>query len=107
MLDSGAFVTIRPDNKAPWEGGDKFSLTLEGFPTARSAETGGLRLVQALLWTAVRMDFALRFEYNTYEPVAIFDRTHSDGIGIEAFATSGWCLDHVLRELSESYAELV
>jgi hypothetical protein len=106
LLDSGAFVTIEPSRKAPWEGGDKFSLTLEGFPTAAAAEAAGRRLVQALLWTAVSMNFALRLEYTTYEPTAIFDRTRSGGAQVQGFGTVGWSVDRVVEELRESYAEL-
>lgn len=106
LLDSGTVVTIQPARKVPWEGGDKFSLTLVGFPTATSAEVGGRRLVQALLWTAVSMNFALRLEYATYEPTAVFNRTHLGGIQAEGFGTVGWPIDRVLDELRQSYAEL-
>lgn len=104
LFHSGAFVTIEPRQKAPWEGGDKFAFTLEGFPTAAAAEAGGRRLVQSLLWTAVSMNFALRLEYNTYEPTAVFDRTRSGGIRSEGYMTVGWPLGRVLDELYESYA---
>jgi hypothetical protein len=30
-LGTGAFLTIAPRRKAPWEGGRKFVITLEGF----------------------------------------------------------------------------
>src|SRR6267143_2191625 len=55
-LNTGAFLAIRPTRTAPWEGGKKFLVTLEGFPTAASAEAAGRRLVQALLWMAVSTD---------------------------------------------------
>lgn len=44
-LHTGAFLSIAPTRAAPWEGGKKFVVTLEGFPTAASAEAAGRRLV--------------------------------------------------------------
>ena len=106
LLDNGAFITIEPRKKGPWEGGDKFTLTLEGFPTAAAAEAGGRRLVQSMLWTAISLNFGLRFEYSTYEPTAIFDRTASRGVTAEGFGTVGRSVDRVLNELHESYMDL-
>jgi hypothetical protein len=40
-LPTGAFLSIEPARTAPWEGGRKFTVTLEGFPTAASAEAAG------------------------------------------------------------------
>lgn len=45
LLDDGAYVTLSPERQASWEGGQRFSLTLEGFPTASQAEEHGRRLV--------------------------------------------------------------
>src|SRR5437773_9108871 len=66
-LGTGAFITIAPWKKAPWETGRKFQLTLEGFATAASAEAAGRRLVSSLLWVAVTLDVPLRLEYQSYE----------------------------------------
>lgn len=90
LLDSGPIITIEPRRKTPWEGGDKFSFTLEGFPTAAAAEAAGRKMVQALLWTAVSLNFPLRLEYTTHEPTVVFDRTHSSGDKAEIFGTVGW-----------------
>ena len=73
-LSSGAFLTIEPTHKAPWEGGKKYVVTLEGFATAAAAEAAGRRLVQALLWMAVSTDAPLKLEYLTYEPASVFER---------------------------------
>jgi hypothetical protein len=106
LLKSGAVVTIEPRRKAPWEAGDKFLVTLEGFPTAAAAEAAGRRLVQALLWTAISMNFAIGLEYMTYEPTTVFDRTQSPGARVEAFGTVGWSIDRVLDEIRDAYSAL-
>jgi hypothetical protein len=106
LLHDGAIVTIEPRGKAPWEGGDKYSFTLEGFATAAAAEAKGRRLVLALLWTAVSMNFALRLEYATYEPTSVYDRTRSGGLAGQAYATVGWPVDRFVEEFRAAYAEL-
>jgi hypothetical protein len=105
-LHSGAFLAITPVSKAPWEGGKKFLVTLEGFPTAASAESAGRRLVQALLWMAVSTDAPMRLEYLSYEPAAVFERNRSNGITCEAYCESGRSPNMVLGELQEAYAQL-
>lgn len=105
-LHSGAFLAIAPVSKAPWEGGQKFLITLEGFPTAASAESAGRRLVQALLWMAVSTDVPLRLEYLSYEPAAIFERNHSSGIICEAYGESGRSPNIALGEIQEAYTHL-
>lgn len=105
-LHSGAFLAITPASKAPWEGGKKFLVTLEGFPTAASAESAGRRLVQALLWMAVSTDVPLRLEYLSYEPAAVFERNSSSGMTCEAYGESGRSPNIVLGELQEAYTQL-
>ncbi len=105
-LHSGAFLAIVPVSKAPWEGGQKFLVTLEGFPTAASAESAGRRLVQALLWMAVSTDIPLRLEYLSYEPAAVFERNLSSGIICEAYGESGRSPNIALGEIQEAYTHL-
>ena len=105
-LPTGAFLSFEPKRTAPWEGGKKFIVTLEGFPTAASAEAAGRRLVQALLWTAISTDSSLRLEYLTYEPASVFERNRSNGVTCEAFAEVGRSLTVVLGELHKAYAHL-
>lgn len=45
-MDSGLFLTLSPGRTAPWEGGRRMELKLEGFPTAAAAEVSGKRIVQ-------------------------------------------------------------
>lgn len=105
-LDTGAFLSIAPTRTAPWEGGKKYIVTLEGFPTAASAEASGRRLVQALLWMAVSIDAPLRLEYLSYEPASVFERNRSTGVTCEAYGEVGYAPNVVLGELQEAYALL-
>ena len=105
-LHTGAFLAITPASKAPWEGGKKFLVTLEGFPTAASAESAGRRLVQALLWMAISADIPLRLEYLSYEPAAVFERNRTNGITFEGYGESGRSPNIVLGELQEAYSQL-
>ncbi len=105
-LSTGAFLTLAPARTAPWEGGKKFVVTLEGFPTAAAAAAAGRRLVQALLWMSISTDFPLRFEYQSYEPATVFERNRSDGFRMEAFGEIGYAPQIVLGELHDVYAEL-
>lgn len=105
-LNTGAFLTIAPVRTAPWEGGKKFVVTLEGFPTAASAEAAGRRLVQALLWMAVSADVPLRLEYLSYEPASVFERNRSTGATCEAYGEVGYSPDLVFGELQDAYALL-
>lgn len=105
-LNTGAFLSIAPTRTAPWEGGKKYLVTLEGFPTAASAEASGRRLVQALLWMAVSVDAPLRLEYLSYEPASVFDRNRSTGMTCEAYGEVVYAPNVVLGELQEAYALL-
>ena len=105
-LNSGAFLSIAPTRIAPWEGGKKYLVTLEGFPTAVSAEASGRRLVQALLWMAVSVDAPLRLEYLGYEPASVFERNRSIGDICEMCGEVGCKPNVVLGELQEAYALL-
>lgn len=103
-LNSGAFLSFAPARAAPWEGGKKYVITLEGFATAAAAESAGRRLVQALLWMAVSTDAPLRLEYLSYEPAAVFERNRSTGMTCEAYADTGFSPQIVLGELQDAYA---
>lgn len=105
-LHTGAFLSISPTRTAPWEGGKKYIVTLEGFPTAASAEASGRRLVQALLWMAVSVDAPLRLEYLSYEPASVFERNRSTGATCEAYGEVRYDPNIVLGELQEAYALL-
>lgn len=105
-LSTGAFLTITPARTAPWEGGKKFIVTLEGFPTAAAAEAAGRRLIQALLWMSISTNFPLRFEYQSYEPAAVYERNRSIGLRMEAFGELGCAPELALGELHDAYISL-
>lgn len=105
-LGTGAFLTVAPRRKAPWEGGRKFVITLEGFATAAAAEAAGRRLVQSLLWMTVTLDSSLRFEYTSYEPAAVFERNRSVGTTVEAYGEVSSAPATVLGEIQDAYTKL-
>lgn len=105
-LPSGAFLTIEPTHKAPWEGGNKYVITLDGFATAAAAEAAGRRLVQALLWMAVSTDVPLKLEYLTYEPASVFERERSSGDTLVAYGEVSTPPPVVFAELHDAYALL-
>lgn len=105
-LPSGAFLTVEPTHKAPWEGGRKYVVTLEGFATAAAAEAAGRRLVQALLWMAVSTDAPLKLEYLTYEPASVFERERSSGATCIAYGEVSFAPTVVFAELHDAYALL-
>lgn len=69
LLPDGTIATIEPDDMAPWESGRRYIASLEGFATATSAEQAGHRLYQTLLACAVGLNFGMRFQYSTHEPL--------------------------------------
>jgi hypothetical protein len=105
-LPSGAFLTFEPTNKAPWEGGTKRVVTLEGFATAAAAEAAGRRLVQALLWLAVSTDVPLKLEYLTYEAASVFERYRSSGATCVGYGEVSFAPLVVFGELHDAYALL-
>lgn len=105
-LSSGAFLSISPTRIAPWEGGKKYEVLLEGFPTAASAEAAGKRLVQALLWMAISTNAPLRLEYLSYEPAAVYERNRSAGDSAYGYGRVGFQAEVPLGVLQDSFAEL-
>jgi hypothetical protein len=104
LLDTGAVATLAPVRQPSWEGGRRFELKLEGFPTATVAEAQGRRLGQAILWTAISLNDGLRLSYRTQEPVAVFDRTVSEGNSMWAEATTSHNPQVVLDQFAAGFA---
>lgn len=102
LLDDGSLAIIRPDEICAWEGGKRYVIDIEGFPTASQAEAAGLKFAQALLLCAVSLDFGLRLSYISHEPASVFDRTVNSGIGVWGEASTAWAQDIVLTELTKS-----
>jgi hypothetical protein len=103
-LSTGAFVSLAPSRSAPWDGGRRYAMKLEGFATASAAEAAARRLVQAVLWMAVSSDVPLRLDYQSYDPFAIFERSRSDGVRVEAYGEAYFQPDRIFGEIKEAYS---
>jgi hypothetical protein len=103
FLNDGAYVTLAPERQSSWEGGRRFSLTLEGFPTASQAEEHARRLVQGLLWTSISLNFGVRLNYRTHEPTKVYDRLRSPGFSMCGEATTSSPPDWVIDRLQAAY----
>jgi hypothetical protein len=103
FLDDGTYVTLAPERQPSWVGGRRFSLTLEGFPTASQAEEHGRRLVQGLLWTSISLNFGVRLNYHTHEPTTVYDRLRSPGDSMFGEATTSFPPDWVIDRLQAAY----
>lgn len=102
LVEDGTIATTSPGRTLEWEGGRRYDVELKGFPTAKEAEDAGMRAAQALLLTAVSMNFGLRLNYHSHEPPTVFDRTVSIGITGFGEAYSAWPQDAVLDELMKA-----
>jgi hypothetical protein len=105
-LPSGAFLSIAPTRIAPWEGGKKYEVLLEGFATAASAEAAGKRLVQALLWMAISTNAPMRLEYLSYEPAAVYERNRSASVSVFGYGQGGFRAEVALGVLQDAFADL-
>ncbi len=103
FLDDGAYVTLAPERQPSWEGGQRFSLTLEGFPTASQAEEHGRRLVQGLLWTSISLNFGVRLNYHTHEPTRVYDRLRSPSFSMFAEGMTSFPPSWVIDRLQAAY----
>jgi hypothetical protein len=103
LLDSGAVATIQPTRSASWEGGKKFLVALDGFSTATLAETEGFRLAQALLLSAVSLNFGLRLLYHGREPAVVYERFRSQGATAAGEGIVGWSAPTALTELVDTF----
>lgn len=101
LLPNGSLATIKADEAFDYEveGGKSYCILVEGFPKASDAEVAGMQMAQALLLSAVSLDFGLRLSYQSHEPPTVFDRTLSaDTFGFGAAYTS-WPQETVISEL--------
>lgn len=106
LLESGPYLTLSPGKTAPWEAGQRMELSLEGFSTTAAAEASGKRLVQALLWLAIKNKRALQLQYQSYEPVYVFERNRSSGIPMHSYGDSGLPPKLVINSLHDNYLSL-
>lgn len=104
LLADGTLARIRPERLLEWEGGKRYEMEIVGFPTASEAEGAGMQMAQALLLSAISLDFGLRLSYHSHEPPAVFDRTVSTGSAMSAEGYSSWPQRVVLDELEKALA---
>lgn len=102
LIEDGTLATIEPGRVLSWEGGKRYNIEINGFPTASEAEEAGMKTAQALLLTAVSLNFGLRLNYHSHEPPTVFDRTVSTGFGAWGEGFASWPQDIVLNELSKA-----
>lgn len=107
LLESGAIATIQPARSSSWEGGKRFQAALVGFPTATTAEYEGVRFAQALLLSAISLNFGLRLNYFAQVPAVVFERFRSEGATMGGEAVAGWSQSVVLAELVGAYTHPV
>lgn len=103
LLESGAIAAIQPARSASWEGGRKFQVTLDGFLTATTAETEGLRLAQSILLMATSLNFGLRLIYHGHLPAMVYERFRSTGPSAWGEGVDGWSPQIVLEEFIAAY----
>ena len=102
LIEDGTLARLEPARVLEWEGGKRYEIEVTGFPTASEAEEAGMKTAQALLLTAVSLNFGLRLNYHSHEPPTIFDRTISTGMFGSGEAFSSWPQDVVLDELTKA-----
>ena len=102
LIEDGTLARLEPADVLEWEGGRRYEVEVVGFPTASEAEEAGMKTAQALLLTAVSLNFGLRLNYHSHEPPTIFDRTISTGMFGSGEAFSSWPQEVVLDELNKA-----
>jgi hypothetical protein len=103
LLEDGTLATIAPGRVLDWEGGKRYSIEVNGFPTASEAEDAGMRTAQALLLTAVSLNFGLRLNYHSHEPPTVFDRTVGTGVTAWGEGFGSYSQEIVLEEVTKAF----
>lgn len=100
LIEDGTLATIEPGRVSTWEGGKRYIMKVNGFATAREAEDAGMQTAQALLLTAVSLNFGLRLNYHSHEPPTVFDRTIGRIGGFSGEGFGSYSQEIVLNELN-------
>lgn len=103
LLPNGGLATIRPSQMRDWEGGKRYVIDVIGFPKASEAEEAGMQVAQALLVSAVSLNFGLRLSYVSHEPPSVYDRTLSAGMSSSMELISLWPQSVVLDEFERAF----
>ena len=102
LLRDGTLGRIRLDTRPTWDFGSGYELEVEGFATAAEAEIAGLRAAQAVLLTALDLDFGVRLTYTNHHPATVYDRTASTSVAMAALGSVSWPETVLLEKLTES-----
>jgi hypothetical protein len=105
-MSNGEVMQVRRDDKPPWEGGARFSFRLEGFETEEVASSAGAKLVDALLWTAIKLKFPVMIDCASTTRHSVYDRRGGAGFSAKGYGTAGWDSERFLDELRSAYDSL-
>jgi hypothetical protein len=105
LFPDGCIGSIRKGSAQSSELGIPYELQLEGYPSASEAEAAGMRAAQALLLTAISLNFGVRLDYSNHQPPTVFDRTISTGGSMRAQLVTSWPEDVILQELMNDFQE--
>jgi len=106
LTNDGLNLTIEPTNKVPWEAGRPMKIELEGFPNATQAESAGRKLTTLLLWHAISHGHSLLLNYQTPEPVYIYERNRSEGFSCFGIGDSIIQTQKVITNLCSKLANI-
>lgn len=107
LLPDGPFAHIQKKPVDSWEYGIPYELLIEGYATAAEAEAAGMQAAQALLLTAISLDFGIRLDYSNHQPPTVFDRTASSGLSMSARLIQSWPEVAFVQELTIDFAEKI
>ena len=107
LLQDGTFGTIRPISDPGWTPGFRYEMTVESFAAAAEAELAGMQVAQALLLTALDLDFGIRLDYSNHSPVTVYDRTVSALEMTSPSGLVGWPETTILEKLTDALHEPV
>jgi hypothetical protein len=107
LLRDGTFGRLKKESADNWEMGVPYELELAAYASAREAEEAGLRAAQALLLTALSLDFGLRLDYSNLQPATVIDRTVSTGMISGGRMFAAWSDQVVATQLTDDFEEPV
>jgi hypothetical protein len=99
LFPEGTVAKVKSLEAAPWEGGQRYQIEVEGFAKASLAEAAAKKVSQALLLTAVALDQGLRLTYTSHEAGEVFERFRSDGLSMRGYGVQAWPAETVLDSL--------
>jgi hypothetical protein len=103
LLPSGKIATLSQQDEDG--AGVAYQFEIEGFAKASEAEVAGRSAVQAVLLSAVSLNFDVRLHYPGYEPALVYDRIKSAAFALYGSITgyAGWNSHIVADHLIDSF----